>query len=464
MKMAKEREIERWITVNGARVPIFKGQSVKEAVSNFITKSTKKGPNQKKDNYRTPEQLQGLKEDAEEYARTGKTHDWSKEYISEVKDYLKKNPVRKESKFDEMMKWKTPEQVQALKEDAEDYAKTGKTHDWSPEYVNEVKAYLNHQKQASKQNDQTEMRKKLEHQQAANRANEQFIDSQASKLKESGYFYMFNDEIQGNGVEFTKLLDKKGLKVLENDQQGNFKIGRANKNQTETQKQISKDLDEKERQIAQNKTEADRASGKNEHYDTVLNDIRGKLDRGELTPEQARNKAFEYEKGQRGNKQWNDVDKNKMQSKVRDIFDGANKREQEARQSSGKQTDWIEEHNRRAAEIMAKENAQRIKTYNERVSNLKPKEGFKTKTSGFDIQGSSHETMVDGIKFTHFSDFKDRATYAAPTNTVKKENGRIISGDFVRIHGSGYISDDLKVRKAIANAYGFTNFGKNKKG
>lgn len=35
------REIKRWITVNGVHVPIFEGQSTKEAVNNFIDKTSK---------------------------------------------------------------------------------------------------------------------------------------------------------------------------------------------------------------------------------------------------------------------------------------------------------------------------------------------------------------------------------------------------------------------------------------
>lgn len=292
MKMAKEREIERWITVNGARVPIFKGQSVKEAVSNFITKSTKKGPNQKKDNYRTPEQLQGLKEDAEEYARTGKTHDWSKEYISEVKDYLKKNPVRKESKFDEMMKWKTPEQVQALKEDAEDYAKTGKTHDWSPEYVNEVKTYLNHQKQAKSPSNMHDYMKAIR---------EAKTKEEVQKLvKDSGNRSDMSQEVKDKimGVAYDRA------------------------------QSLRKDEQTKEKQIAQNKAEADRASGKNEtvfgkEMNDKINTYQEKFLKNK-TPEQLEEIKKNLEKGG-----------NIVGYKVEDhVALAAIRREQESRQSS----------------------------------------------------------------------------------------------------------------------------------
>lgn len=37
-----EREIERWITVNGEHIPIFKGQSVKDAVNKAIAKHNEK--------------------------------------------------------------------------------------------------------------------------------------------------------------------------------------------------------------------------------------------------------------------------------------------------------------------------------------------------------------------------------------------------------------------------------------
>lgn len=41
-----EREIERWITVNGARVPIFNGESQKDAVNRAIAKENEKNKEQ----------------------------------------------------------------------------------------------------------------------------------------------------------------------------------------------------------------------------------------------------------------------------------------------------------------------------------------------------------------------------------------------------------------------------------
>ena len=37
--MAKEREIERWITVRGSHVPLYEGQTVKEAVQSVVNRS-----------------------------------------------------------------------------------------------------------------------------------------------------------------------------------------------------------------------------------------------------------------------------------------------------------------------------------------------------------------------------------------------------------------------------------------
>lgn len=144
------KEVKQWITVNGVHVPIFEGESKEQAVKNALQRMRKKGPESKKDNYKTPEQLQSLKEDAEEYAKTGKTHDWSGDYIKEIKGYLaKKERDRKLMPKGDNLKGiednianKTPEQLQALKEDAKEFMQTGKTHDWSSEYIEEVKAYL----------------------------------------------------------------------------------------------------------------------------------------------------------------------------------------------------------------------------------------------------------------------------------------------------------------------------------
>lgn len=41
------KEVEQWITVHGVHVPIFKGSSREEAISNFLSKEKSKGPAQK---------------------------------------------------------------------------------------------------------------------------------------------------------------------------------------------------------------------------------------------------------------------------------------------------------------------------------------------------------------------------------------------------------------------------------
>jgi len=38
-----KKEIETWITVNGARIPIFKGQSTADAVKTYVDRNSKKG-------------------------------------------------------------------------------------------------------------------------------------------------------------------------------------------------------------------------------------------------------------------------------------------------------------------------------------------------------------------------------------------------------------------------------------
>lgn len=271
--MAKEREIERWITVNGARVPIFKGQSKEEVVKNFIQSRAGK---------------------AEKEARR-----------------LSGNETGKLSKSE-----KFHIQMQEEKRRREEGIKTKYT---SPNH-SKLDQHSEIQKIAENHNREVWTRK-------GGVANKELYDA-ADKFAEKN-----NLPKQKVREAAMKAFMQKHLESVKRRDRGEDPVSKQGSVPKQND-QINKDLDEKERQIAQNKAEADRASGKNEHYDTVLNDIRGKLDRGELTPEQARNKAFEYEKGQRDNKQWTDVDKNKMQSKVRDIFDSTNKKEQESRQSS----------------------------------------------------------------------------------------------------------------------------------
>lgn len=165
-----ERKVKQWITVNGVHVPIFEGESKEEAVKKHLDQTkTKKGP---------------------------KLGDKRATKSSRPRTFRDDGLVVPGSKGKSIT-----EQEEKLK------------------------------------NVPPEMRKKLERQLAAARANEKFIDSQASKLKEHGYFYMFNDEIQGDKLEFQKLLKSKGLEVKDNDQQGNFKIGKSGADkQTKTQK------------------------------------------------------------------------------------------------------------------------------------------------------------------------------------------------------------------------------------
>lgn len=57
------------------------------------------------------------------------------------------------------------------------------------------------------------------------------------------------------------------------------------------------------------------------------------------------------------------------------------------------------------------------------------------------------EHTVQGKTYKVWSDFIDRSTYA--------ENEE---GEIKRIHGNGYIHNELTVRKAIAASYGLKSF------
>ncbi len=65
------------------------------------------------------------------------------------------------------------------------------------------------------------------------------------------------------------------------------------------------------------------------------------------------------------------------------------------------------------------------------------------------MTGTIKTTTVAGKTYKVWSDFIQRATYA--------ENEE---GEIKRIHGSGYIHNDLTVRKAIRYAYGLDSFRK----
>ena len=57
---------------------------------------------------------------------------------------------------------------------------------------------------------------------------------------------------------------------------------------------------------------------------------------------------------------------------------------------------------------------------------------------------------VQGRDYMVWSDFIMRATYAQDLGTLSTR----------KIHGNGYIHNDLTVRKAIARAYGLDSFRK----
>ena len=65
------------------------------------------------------------------------------------------------------------------------------------------------------------------------------------------------------------------------------------------------------------------------------------------------------------------------------------------------------------------------------------------------MKGQIRMNQVAGKQYKVWSDFIARATFAEDENGVVKQ-----------ISGSGYITNDLTVRKAIAYAFGLTTFRK----
>lgn len=65
------------------------------------------------------------------------------------------------------------------------------------------------------------------------------------------------------------------------------------------------------------------------------------------------------------------------------------------------------------------------------------------------MTGKICETSIKGEIFTYWADFIKRCTYAKNS-----------SGEVKAISYSGYINNDLTVRKAIAHAFGLPTFRK----
>ena len=66
------------------------------------------------------------------------------------------------------------------------------------------------------------------------------------------------------------------------------------------------------------------------------------------------------------------------------------------------------------------------------------------------MRSSSRTTTVEGTTYTLWSDFVMRATFAESSAT----------GEVKPISSSGYITNDLTVRKAIAARFGHNSFRK----
>lgn len=64
--------------------------------------------------------------------------------------------------------------------------------------------------------------------------------------------------------------------------------------------------------------------------------------------------------------------------------------------------------------------------------------------------GDTHRTTVNGIEFQYWPDFKYRCSLAKNLKT----------GEIAKISGSGYIHQDLTVRKAIARVFRLPSFRK----
>jgi len=66
------------------------------------------------------------------------------------------------------------------------------------------------------------------------------------------------------------------------------------------------------------------------------------------------------------------------------------------------------------------------------------------------MTGTKTYHKVDGRTFMVWSDFVMRATYAQEIGSMEMR----------RIHGGGYLSNELSIRKAIANTFGLKSFRK----
>ena len=284
-----QREVKRWITVNGVHVPIFEGQSVKQAVREHIDQiKAKRGKAENEVREMTGNETGKLRKSEKAYIEN-EEHKRRQEQGIKTKytspDHSKLSQHSEIQKIaDEHVKkiWSKQGGV-ANKELYDEADKFAEKHNLDKAKVRKAAMKAMNEKQMAEIN----RRKKAESSAKFDTYNPD-EDKYADKLSVGDKV-----KIERNGKEYHAVISEKDVEIhstlpngahrsepayeatfLSDTGEVEYNIAGANKTritpkeikgvaskQTETQKQISKDQDEKEKQIAQHKADAEKAGG-----------------------------------------------------------------------------------------------------------------------------------------------------------------------------------------------------------
>ena len=310
--MAKQREVKQWITVNGKHVPIFEGESKADAVKRAVGKNNstdteKKSAGQKEEKPDWIADWDPIPDDPKEERKKRLAREKADEDDAYDKEhgegkYAKKETVEDKKKAQKDKFFNDPYMQKAMK-------KAGVTReDWESGKVSDSQKY-NISNEAYKMEDRAEKR-------AAKKAQSKKQEDGSNGKSEFGK--ETNDKISNYQDKFLKGKSDKQIQEIKDNLEKSGKIVG-----TSEQDHIALAAIRKEQEARKSSTKSSKDN--DDHYATKLNDIRERMRSGKITPDQAKDEAFEYEKSQRTNKKWNDVDRNRMESKMRDIFDEADK-------------------------------------------------------------------------------------------------------------------------------------------